>query len=1611
MSGPGSVSPDPLPPAHDKQSETTIMEFSEEVQTNRDDPAASDDITFSPHTASLVSRNAGREPKIDHSSTSARPLSANVPFKRPDSSGEDTLPGFKFSAAPKIKLDLNGNRKASTSAAHHQSARAGSPPFPGPNLETQVSQVQPITRRSLNEQIQTADSYSKIPNVEADSKSSSISSSQKHNKGESHPENARTTESCVAQGRRHYALSLKVPTPARGQRLSLEALEATSIDTKPAAEKISDQDHGVVSSEVVDDNKSDTMLEKHEIDDHIEPGSSSKQDSDCDSEDVMEISRNVGDSDEVSESTTSEAQSRGPGSSHDETVSNDDLKNCAGSTSDHSVGRSRSPDVVQLVPDKSAIHRQASNPPRSCRQGSTDTLHGVSSQLQPARVEKQQSQQSPATPRRSPLPQRRIGGVTRPAGMPIAGTFDIMNMLHAKLRQEKQQASLALEETRKKADSRIHELEGNCASTQSRLESLEKENLRLLAKAQQDRKLVETLRARATQMENFINGFAMDFNRLRQDVAKAESKCIQLVEDRDRQALAKERLSEHFDHNLKRAQGLQVQAQDLINTLQVRLDAVTKEKEILECGLNEKAGMLVEQRDLCCKLQSHLDEIRSVPTRLKEGAISEQSAVVEKLEEVRALVEKMNSNDETRTMLSECAVYLKAEHSTEDASREALENVQGALMHVSTSLCTKIEQLATSAGNAENAESAFQAKLINELTAMKIDLDHSSSLQAENASLREAKAEFDQRLASSNSTLATLKEEVASVRATEASLKDRVRELKTAAAANERSTNQRNDIAHQLSLAKNRNEGLEAELERTRAEIKDTSKRLVASSALESDLRKQVGDLQTRSKTAQDTLANLQSEQTSRLEKSAQAWQAERRTLNQEAEVLRAKQKAEYENQLLQAENREIRLESRLKESMTKNSTFETQLQSLDEKIHAKDDLIKEAKSAAQADILEKEEQLQELLNREASLAQHSESLKQQLESVAVECQSKEKNINAIMAEKTSAENDLKTLQLSLQSMRNDLEASQASNQKLEDDLLVATREIESMRTAAATSGTSQTDPSSEMMLDTQQWSESQFDIQFPPAQNPSNLAHDRISEAIQPSKDVSFHRPRKIANRWASSVATTEQDLMNIQPSSFYPEIPSRGGDRSEMQSDKDDDSNKENDIGSFERPNTDRESFLGRGFPLPEIVDDLSDPQHSEANVLAPRSANRSSSVLSEASPSTPDEMRDSNQKANAARNSRSPHAMHQEQPSIRGENGSFRVDERSFTTTTPPKPSARPNTGSKMSKSKLAPFFSRRDLENNASGPPNYGGLRSSIVNPTAPQPGSFKDNGKQQQSPSVEKSGLHGIDSGTLGLREQNSTRQHLTAYHRSSRRPSAGNFEDGQQLERPLACDPNPFDKEDPPLLSGYNKSGPTQEDSRAVLKRAATPDFKNPHAYSSKKQKTIEGTGTTKSKANQDFDYGSILSAEDAVAPFDMTTNSQTQGQATYIRRSDSQTSQPNVPVNHSEARRARANLRKTDLNAKSQAGPSMKIKGFEGQSQALQTKKSIASKPPRKPLKAKKANSRTKAQTGKTSPVATQSNLRSSSRVAQVISGRATRGRKTDYESVFNENINRPQR
>ena len=271
----------------------------------------------------------------------------------------------------------------------------------------------------------------------------------------------------------------------------------------------------------------------------------------------------------------------------------------------------------------------------------------------------------------------------RPSGMPTAGARDILHMLQRKLLQDEQHALRAVECSKQESLEQVRNLEHKQCIIENKVEVLKMEKEQLLAKTRHDQEQIQSLRKRSAVLENYVNGFSSDFNRLKEEVIKAQSTCAQLTEEKTRQECDRVELLEHFNVNLQKSKSLHDEANNMITTLQTRVHDITKEKEILEAALKGKVSLLAEQRDLCAQLQNRLGEVRELPGKLNDSVQSNCRTLVQKLDDLRASVEKLGTNDSIKATMSEFAESIRSLQDTESASLPQIEHVRGAVESLS----------------------------------------------------------------------------------------------------------------------------------------------------------------------------------------------------------------------------------------------------------------------------------------------------------------------------------------------------------------------------------------------------------------------------------------------------------------------------------------------------------------------------------------------------------------------------------------------------------------------------------------------------------------------------------------------------------------------------------------------------------------------------------------------------------------------------------------------------------------------------------------------------------------------------------------------------------------
>ncbi|KAI9691092.1 MAG: hypothetical protein M1822_008712 [Bathelium mastoideum] len=741
------------------------------------------------------------------------------------------------------------------------------------------------------------------------------------------------------------AKALKIPLPKWGQRMSLESTRTARVsggeaaDTEHATDAPCGGEHHVHPAHSVNANES-----------RVPPQNPPVQKSSDLEEEVRIVSTKQAAAKNLSVKNEEElaALDKGAASELDKAFrqSNSPMlmeARIEGQSSESLAGDKQAQEVLmqaRLRPsptaDPSSFSVELSND-----QATNTSLRKISSRGGRTKVVKSLTRESDGHPTRPTHTRLNSPKSMRPTGMPVAGTLDIIQMLQRRLHQDEQQANEVLVRSKQDSLEQICSLQHAQSITDSTLEVLKSEKEHLLAKTQHDQQQIQNLRKRSAVLENFVNGFSSDFNRLKEDILKAETMCTQLVEDKARHDDERNRLTEHFNTNLQRSESLNCEAKGLIAVLQARLQEATKHNERLESDLNEKVGMLSEERDNRMQLQKLLEAVKDLSEKSKESMQSDYQTVVQKLEDLRNCVKTANADEATNIIISDYVEQIQALKGDKDTALLHIKDVHGAVNELSE----RLEELGKAVEGSHLVASSLKPELLREFASLRALVDQVATLGQQNTVLRESKSVLDQKLSDSETSVSELRQELEKLRASEATLKEQVVELETRAKAKTEGQDQWHAVVDSLHDVQAHKQDLTAQLEKAKAQVNEATTKLAQAAILEQDLRSQAKDLDAKVKESRAAADSLKSERDEVERKAIQNLETVRRDLREETHKLCQAQAASYENSLLQARDRQHDLEAELRER-ARNEPTGIQVESLLQQAECKHQEIAQLKAS-----------------------------------------------------------------------------------------------------------------------------------------------------------------------------------------------------------------------------------------------------------------------------------------------------------------------------------------------------------------------------------------------------------------------------------------------------------------------------------------------------------------------------------------------------------------------------------------------------------------------------------------------------------------------------------------
>ena len=661
------------------------------------------------------------------------------------------------------------------------------------------------------------------------------------------------------------------------------------------------------------------------------------------------------------------------------------------------------------------------------------------------------------------------------------------------------------------------------------------------------------------------------------------------------------------------------------------------------------------------------------------------------------------------------------------------------------SLSTKIDDLEKTTRESYCVSSSLEARLIKELGFLKADIDQKDTLLQQNVGLREAKSVLDRKLSSSEDIISGLRLEVESLRASKTKLATRIFQIEAQARDNQATSATLISMETSLGDLKTQNEHLVTQLENAKAEISCKTYEAV-NSAVEEELRRQTRELNAQVNEAQEKITSLESVKEEMEKKVLQNSEIIRKDFMREADHLYQEQTVKYDNLLLQAGEKRFQLEGELQKSQETNRVSETQLQLFSEELSGKDQEIARLKEA-QATALKSVQLLQHSAHKHNNDAEEINNLKKQVEFLSNECHMKDDRIRDVDVDVASTKEELEKLrqryqalqatreQIGLEQIRrlskqleeveefrkqSDRRAKQAVDQaeeirKKREQEFDSTLESQQRENAERFNKLDESHQAEKAALQTRlSQAEAQIEtlskkIEVHIRANSQNTLGSQVPETQFESQSLHLTNDQFALSRFESTVTAPNTSLISVEPQRVaLRQITSSAGiDRKsqgmDARSSPEQDLSKDlSQVDMFfrihEDPDYDKENELGRLEKLDEngvssLQSRVSESQ-SQVDTLSLRTfasinenSQRSSSMLSDACPSTPDHMRPP-RRQNSQGNEPETQLLARMNSGPVSTTHPIRSNASPSQKHSPQRSLARPNTGSKVARHQMPP-----------------------------------------------------------------------------------------------------------------------------------------------------------------------------------------------------------------------------------------------------------------------------------------------------------------------------------
>lgn len=290
--------------------------------------------------------------------------------------------------------------------------------------------------------------------------------------------------------------------------------------------------------------------------------------------------------------------------------------------------------------------------------------------------------------------QSMSAGATRRKGRksrtqpPVAGSVptkvnDLIHILAYEARKVEEANAANLQAIQHEKEEQLQAAHQARQQLQEELDAVLEEKEHLAATLDKHTAKLKKYDSQFPRLKKFVDGLGTDLDKLRHDSNAVRRRSEELLDGHNDSRQEHSALIEDVRQASEHALQVRNKALENCRELQSDLDAATLRTDYLSQQLSEKAGMLVEERDSRARLERLLSSATQSDEAIMKSLKSNADAILDKLYEVHATLEKGQADDTVTELLQQTFAVVQGATSDTTEAVDQIASVKGLVETIS----------------------------------------------------------------------------------------------------------------------------------------------------------------------------------------------------------------------------------------------------------------------------------------------------------------------------------------------------------------------------------------------------------------------------------------------------------------------------------------------------------------------------------------------------------------------------------------------------------------------------------------------------------------------------------------------------------------------------------------------------------------------------------------------------------------------------------------------------------------------------------------------------------------------------------------------------------------